>query len=404
MTSGRRDFLTLMTSAWWGVAGCAAEPTAPATGPTSVELTPAEPAPSPAQPSPASPSEPIPIGVYLPMTGPLAEMGRACEQGIQLAARERSDARGVSGRPVSIKVIDSEADPKKATAAVTKLIDEHQVVALIGDVTSAASLSGGHVAQRRGVPMVTPTATHADVTKVGDFVFRACFIDAVQGRILAKFARDNLKVGRVALLVDGGAEYAVTISSAFETAFRALGGQIAATARYGPADVDFTAQMTEIRKGRPDALVVPGYYPDVAKIARAAARFQLGVPLLGGDGWESPELVGQAGAAIDGSYYVSHFAPEGAPPDFVTRFEAANGEPPSSLAALGFDTANLVLGAIDAATEVAPAAIREALARTSNFSGVAGAIVFDAHRNPIKPGFVMKIESGTPRLVTMLSA
>lgn len=248
--------------------------------------------------------------------------------------------------------------------------------------------------------MVSPSSTNPKVTEIGDYVFRVCFLDPFQGKVMATFARQNLKLDRVAILRDVKNDYSIGLADAFKSAFTSQGGSVVAEQSYSQGDTDFSAQVTAIKGTSAQAIFVPGYYSEVGAIARTARRLGLEVPLLGGDGWDAPDLVKIGGEALEGSYFSNHFAPDAATPKaqkFVADFRARYGQNPTGLGALGYDAGAVLVDAMKRATSLEPSAIRDALAKTKDFVGVTGTITIDAQRNAQKSAVVLKIENGKPR-------
>lgn len=341
-----------------------------------------------------SESGPIIIGAFLSMTGPTATFGITTERGARMAVDELNAAGGLLGRKVELVTLDDQGKGDEAGNAVTRLIDVNRAVAIVGEVASTLSLVGGRIAQRRGVPMVSPSSTNPQVTQIGDFVFRVCFLDPFQGYVMAKFARENLKLDKVAILKDVRNDYSVGLSDAFKKAFAELGGQIVAEESYSAGDTEFSAQLTKIKSTAPQGIYIPGYYTDVGAIARQARRLGITVPLMGGDGWESPELRKIGGADIVGSYYSNHFARDNPTPHakrFIEAYEAKFKEPTGGLPALGYDSVMVIAEAIKRANSTDPKAIRDALAQTKDFPAVTGKLTLDQNRNPIKPAVIMRV-------------
>jgi branched-chain amino acid transport system substrate-binding protein len=253
-------------------------------------------------------------------------------------------------------------------------------------------------AQAAKVPMISPSSTNERVTQVGDFIFRACFIDPFQGYVMAKFTKDNLKLTKVAILRDVRNDYSVGLAKVFTDNFTKMGGQIVANESYSTGDVDFKAQLTNIKAAQPEAIYVPGYYTDVGLIARQAREAGITAPLIGGDGWDSDKLWEIGGQALIGSYFSNHYSVDDPSPriqEFVTKFKKAfGGQVPDSLAAQAYDAAGLLFDAMKRAPDLSGPAIRDALAQTRNFPGVTGDISIGPDRNPIKPAVVLKIGQG----------
>jgi branched-chain amino acid transport system substrate-binding protein len=245
--------------------------------------------------------------------------------------------------------------------------------------------------------MVSPSSTNPKVTEVGSYVFRVCFLDPFQGKVMANFARNTLKFDRVAILKDIKNDYSLGLADAFKAAFIAAGGTISVEQSYSQGDTDFSAQVTAIKGTSPQAIFVPGYYSEVATVARTAQRLGMKVPLLGGDGWDAPDLLKIAGDSLEGSYFSNHFAPDVATPKaqkFVADFKTKYNVEPTGLGALGYDAAAVVLEAMRSAPGLGGDAIREALTKVKGFEGVSGTITIGPDRNAQKSAVVLKIEGG----------
>ncbi len=343
-------------------------------------------------------SGPITLGAFLSMTGSTATFGESTKRGAELAIEEANQHGGVLGRKVELVVLDDQGRAEEAGNTVLRLIDIDHAVAIVGEVASSLSLVGGRIAQRRHIPMVSPSSTNTQVTQIGDYVFRVCFLDPFQGYAMAKFAREHLKLRKIAILKDVRNDYSLGLSEAFARAFTKLGGTIAAEESYGAGDTEFSAQLTKIKAMEPDGLYGPGYYTEVGGVARQARRLGLKVPLLGGDGWESPELRNIGGPDIVGSYYTNHFAADQPSPRarlFITAYRAKYREAAPALAALGYDATLAVLDALRRAGRTDAKAVRDALAATRGLDAVTGKLTLDAERNPVKPAVVVRVtESG----------
>jgi branched-chain amino acid transport system substrate-binding protein len=340
----------------------------------------------------------IVVGEVGSMTGPQATFGTSSDSGIKLATEELNSHGGIKGRKVQIIALDDEGKPEEAATAATRLISSEHVTALLGEVASTISKFMAPKAQQAKVPMITPSSTNESVTQIGDYIFRACFIDSFQGYVMAKFAHDKLKVSKVAILKDVRNDYSVGLAKVFEQNFTKMGGQIVDNESFSAGDVDFKAQLTNIKGAGPDALYVPGYYTDVGLISRQARETGLTVPLLGGDGWDSEKLYEIGGDALVGSYFSNHYSVDDPNPrvqDFVNKFKKAYaGQLPDSLAAQAYDAAGMLFDAMNRAKDLTGPSIRDALASTKNFAGVTGDISMDQNRNPVKPAVVLKIGKG----------
>jgi branched-chain amino acid transport system substrate-binding protein len=337
------------------------------------------------------------IGEYGSLTGTTATFGISTMHGIEMALDEVNQSGGLLGKTVRVIVEDDQGRPEEAQTVVTKLITRNRVVALLGEVASSRTLAAAPVAQQMGIPMVSPSSTNPAVTEVGDFIFRVCFIDPFQGLVMAKFAAQSLQLTDIAVLRDIKNDYSVGLADVFVENFRTLGGTIVADEGYSEGDTDFSAQLTSIRARRPQAIFVPGYYTEVGLIARQAKSLGIEVPLLGGDGWDSPSLIEIGGAALEGSYFSNHYSvddPSPAIQKFVGDYRARYGATPDALAGLGYDAAQILFDAIRRAGSTDPTAIRDALAQTKDFAGVTGVTTIDENRNAVKPAVVLQIKDG----------
>ena len=347
----------------------------------------------------------IEIGFFGALTGPQATFALSGRNGAKLAIEEINRSGGVLGKKLELLIEDDRNEPSEAASAVSKLITQNHVVALIGENASSRSLAAAPIAQSYQVPMVSPSSTNVEVTKKGDYIFRVCFIDPNQGKALALFARQTLHAQTAATLIDAKSDYSVGLAEAFRTEFTAHGGTVIAEIKYAEGDSDFHAQLTAIRAKRPDVLFVPGYYTDAGLIARQARGLGIQATLLGADGWDSPKLVEIGGAAVEGAYFSNHYSvddPSPAVRTFVGAFQKAYGAEPDSIAALSYDAARLVADAIRRAGSTEGKRVRDALASTKDFPGVTGSITMDASRNPVKLPVILKIEGGRPKFAAAI--
>jgi branched-chain amino acid transport system substrate-binding protein len=339
----------------------------------------------------------IVVGHVASMTGDTATFGRSADQGIRMAVDEINAAGGVLGKPIVVVTEDDRSVTEEARTAAQKLIQRDQVKALLGEVASSRSLAAAPEAQRAKVPMISPGSTNPKVTEVGDYVFRACFIDPFQGAVMAQFAANELKAKRLAILFDFKQDYSVGLAEFFRDTVKKNGGEIVADERYTSGDIEFRAQLTTIRAAKPDAIFVPGYYTELGLIAKQARELGIDVPLLGGDGWDSEKTLEIGGDAVNGYFFSTHYAADSDNPrvqEFVKRFTEKYGATPDAMAALGYDTAGILADGLKRAGSTDGPKLRDALAATSNYNGVTGKISIDPARNARKDAVVLKIEGG----------
>ncbi|NMO14315.1 ABC transporter substrate-binding protein [Pyxidicoccus fallax] len=362
--------------------------------------------PSAAQPRTASETGPIVIGTLGSLTGSEASFGTVVRDGIQFAVEEVNAKGGVKGRKIELRSYDTQGRIEESVAAAQRLLTQDRVMLVLGDVTSSGSLAIADAVQAARVPMVTPSATHPDVTKKGDYIFRTCFIDPFQGGAMARFARENLKLDTVAVLHDARNASSLGLSEAFQEAFKKLGGKVVAVEAYSKGDTDYRAPLLAAKKAKPQALYLPGFYSEVGVIARQARELGMTQPLLGGDGWESDRIFELAGGALEGAHYSSHYAEDNPAPElqrFITAFRARYGRSPEAASALGYDGARVALAAMERAESLSGPAIRDALAATKDFPGATGTLSMDANRNPVKPAVILTIRDGKRRFAAAVT-
>ena len=341
--------------------------------------------------------ETIRIGEFASLTGKEATYGQIVHKGTLLAIEEANAAGGVLGRKLELLTEDDQSKPGESATVVKKLISRDKVVALIGELTSGRTLEAAPVAQASRIPLVTPGATAVEVTAKGNYIFRVCFIDEFQGPVMAKFSLATLKVRRVAILSSVSSAQSVGLAKYYRESFTAGGGTIALEQRYGEGDKDFRAQLTAIKAAGVEAIFVPGYYNEAALISKQARELGLTMPLLGVDGWESPQLIALGGAAVEGAYFSTHYSAENQSPGVVAfnqRFRARWGEDSNAPSALAYDAALVLIDAIKRAGTTDGPRLRDALAATKDFMGASGLITFDAQRNPTKSAVILTVKNG----------
>jgi branched-chain amino acid transport system substrate-binding protein len=340
----------------------------------------------------------IAIGFFGDLTGPTFNFGISAKNGVLLAADEINQAGGINGHQIDIVIEDDKGSPEEAAIAAGKLIDRYQVVAIVAAGASGNSLAAAPKAQSAHVPLIAPSSTNPAVTQAGDYIFRACFIDAFQGEVMAKFASNSLKAKTAAIMVDYNSPYSRGLSDFFEVSFAKLSGRMVIKQSYQQGDADFRGQLSAIKAADPDVIYIPGYYGDVAIIAKQARQLGLTAPLLGADGWDAPELWELGGDALNGSYISNHYSakdPAETIQKFVHAYQQHYGNlTPDAHAALAYDALKFLAEAIQKTGTTEGLKLREALAQTKNFAGVTGVISMDRDRNAVKPAVILKLEDG----------
>ncbi|HET9525686.1 MAG TPA: ABC transporter substrate-binding protein [Pyrinomonadaceae bacterium] len=335
------------------------------------------------------------VGYYGDLTGRTASFGTSTKNGVEMAVDEINKAGGVMGRKVRVIIEDDQGEPNKAATVVSKLVNQDKVHAVLGEVASSNSLAAAPKAQEARVPMISPSSTNPNVTQVGDYIFRVCFIDPFQGEVMAKFAANNLKAKKAAILYDFNADYSRGLREFFTRSFTKLGGQIVAEQSYTQGDRDFSGQLTQIRAANPDVIYVPGYYGEVGVISNQSKQLGIRAPLLGGDGWDAEQLWQLGGASLNGNYISNHYSVDDPSPairKFVADYQARYQAKPDALAALGYDSMRVLADAITRAGGTESAKLRDAIAQTRNFVGVTGSITIDKDRNAVKPAVVLRLQ------------
>jgi branched-chain amino acid transport system substrate-binding protein len=337
------------------------------------------------------------IGFFGDLTGPTFNFGLSAKNGVLMAADEINQAGGINGHQIDIVIEDDKGSPEEAAQAAGKLIDRYKVVAIIGAGASGNSLAAAPKAQSALVPLIAPSSTNPAVTQAGDYIFRACFIDAFQGEVMAKFAANTLKAKKAAIMLDFNSPYSRGLTQYFEFSFAKLGGEISAKQSYSQGDADYRGQLSLIKAANPDVIYIPGYYGDVAIIAKQARQLGLSVPLLGADGWDAPELWDLGGDAMNGTYISNHYSADD-PSESIQKFVKAYRQRYSNLtpdahAALAYDALRFLAEAIQRVGTTDGPRLRDALAETKNFAGVTGIISMDRDRNAVKPAVVLKLDN-----------
>ncbi|AEF94160.1 Extracellular ligand-binding receptor [Desulfotomaculum nigrificans CO-1-SRB] len=352
----------------------------------------------------AADAKEIIIGGNLELSGAVATFGTAIKNGAQLYFDEVNAAGGVLGKQIKFDVLDNKSDATEATNVATRLITQDKVVAIIGAATTGNTMGYMPVAIDAKIPIITPSGTALEVTvdpntkKVRDYVFRTCFIDPFQGTAMANFAIKDLKAKTAVLYIDNNSPYSKGLAQFFEESFTKQGGKIVGKEAFVPEDQDFKATLTKIKGLNPDVIYVPAYYEPVGKIVKQGRELGITVPFLGGDGWDSPKLPEIAGAAaLNNTYFTNHYSSQQDDPvikEFVKKYQAKYGQVPDTFAALGYDTAVLLVNAIKNAGDASPEKIKDALAKSKDVQAVTGKLSFDENHNPIKGAVILEMKDG----------
>ncbi|HHU07555.1 MAG TPA: ABC transporter substrate-binding protein [Clostridiaceae bacterium] len=351
----------------------------------------------------------IKIGGLAPLTGNVSIYGIAVNNGVKLAIQEVNENGGLLGKQIDYIVYDEKGETVEATNAYNRLVNDDKIVALIGDVTSEPSIAVAQRAARDNMPMITASGTSADITKQGENVFRACFIDEVQGDLMGAFVANNLELEKAAILYNVSDNYSQGLTDAFVARCEAEGIEIVASENYSSGDTDFKTQLTKIKTAGAEVLYVPNYYNDDIMIVRQAKQVGLDIPFLGGDGWDgvlSENVIGTEKNDADGAYFTNHYAPDDPNEQlqsFLTAYREAYGMEAVSFAALGYDAAHMMIQAIEEAGSTDSDAIIAAM-KDIEYEGVTGSITFDDNNNPIKTVSIILVKDGEYTLFTKMQS
>lgn len=353
----------------------------------------------------------IKIGLNFGLSGAAATYGQGSVEGIELAFEEINKNGGVLGKQIEHVKYDNKSEDTESANVSTKLATRDKVVAILGSDTSGSTKAAIPAAMQNKVPIISPSATSDDVTvdshgNVKDYVFKTCFNDSFQGIMMAEFAYTDLGYKKAAILADTTSDYAQGLSKAFNETFTGLGGVVISEEAYQAKDTDFKAVLTNIKGKNPEVLFVPGYYEEVGLIIKQARELGINIPILGGDGYESPKLLEIAGKdSLNNVYYSSHYSPMDDSENvvkFKEAFKEKYGKEPDAFNALGYDLAYFLADALERAGEADSEKVREALASTKNFTGVTGSISIDENHNPVKSVTIIEVKEGQPTFLKKL--
>lgn len=357
--------------------------------------------------APAGNEDEIRIGVNYELSGGVASYGQSSVDGIELAIKQINEAGGVDGKKITLVKYDNKSEPAEATTLANKLMTQDNVVAVIGPATSGAFKSQIPVAEQNKIPVASGSATADDVTVdasgVKEYAFRICFSDSYQGTAMANFALNNLSKEKAVVIMDSSSDYGKGLADNFIKTFEEGGGTIVAHESYVSKDTDFNAILTSIRGQDFDVIFIPGYYEEAGLIINQARAQGIDVPIIGADGFDSPELVNLAGAeALNDVYFSNHYSSLDKDPivvQFIEDFKKEYDREPDAFNALGYDVAKFVVDGISRAEKLDGESVKEALESTTNFEGVTGSFSIDENHNAIKAIKVIELQNGVQESV-----
>lgn len=347
----------------------------------------------------------IKIGLVCPVSGSAAVAGEYIKNGISLVTDELNAAGGleVKGKKIPVKLIieDNEGTPEKTTNVYRKLIDQDKVLAIVGPDMSKCILAGGPIAQSAKIPAIGTFTTNEKVTQIGDFLFRACFIDPFQGEVAAKYALNTVKAKTAAILYNNADDYAKGLQESFRKVFEANGGKIVESQAYGSEIKDYNVQLSKIKASNPDVIFLPNLFTELGLQVKQAREMGITAKIVGGDSFDTPDVPKIAGFEnAEGISYISAFSADDTSPAakaFTEKFKAKFKVNPNSNAVLAYEAYKLVLKGIQDAEKLDGQGIRDAMAKIKDYELPSGKITFDANRNPIKGATILKInKNGEP--------
>lgn len=341
---------------------------------------------------------PLRIGVIYALSGDAAANNAPSMAGVRMGVGEVNRRGGVLGRRLEMIPLDNFGSSIGSMKAAREAV-ERNVTAIVGPAWSSHAMAVANVAQEARIPMMTTIATHPDVTTVGDYVFRACYTDAFQGRILAEFAIDGLGARTASMAVDVTSDFSLGLAERFRLAFEKLGGRVLQERLYKRSQANFTELAAGLSRSGPDVCLVAGHDESGAIVRKLQESGGTCIP-LGGDGWVGESFLHKGGRLLRKGYYCTHWHPDSDNPvsrDFVSRY--GNLAELSGDMALGYDAVMLLADAVERAGSLDRAAIRDALAATDGFEGVTGRFTFNEQGDPVKAAVILEIEHGRTRFL-----
>ena len=349
---------------------------------------------------------PIKIGFPIPLTGEIPKVGEGSKYAAEMR-KEENNAKGglkVGDKMYPLEFIyeDNESKPESAVNVTLKLIERDKVMAIVGPQSSRQAVPAGAVANDEQVPMITPWSTNPDATKDRPWVFRGAFLDPFQAPVAVDFTTKKFNAKKAAVLFEVSNDYSKGLADNFKEAFEKTHGKgsVVAMESHGPKDQDFSAQLTKIIAAKPDFIFVPENYSFAALIVPQARDLGYKGPFMGSDAWGSAELFNLCGKDCVDQFFSTHYTAEGATgktKEFIDKYKAKYGYVPDDVAALTWDSINIVLQAIQKAGKIDPdlkkerKIIRDNMAGMANFDGITGSMKFDENRDPIKCAVIVRV-------------
>ncbi len=344
---------------------------------------------------------PIKIAAIFSLTGPAAEANAPSIEGVRWAVEEINAAGGVLGRMLDLIELDNLGTPIGSKVAADLAVQK-RVAGIVGPSWSSHSMAVARVAQANKIPMISNVSTHPDLTAIGDYIFRVCYDDTLQGRAMAQFAYTHLNARSAVICFDMASDYSMGLGSSFASAFEKLGGHVLKQISYKLRQSNFRQTAAMIKELDPDVLFVPGY-DESAAIVNEAFRVGVRAIPIGGDGWDSPAFFQRGGNRIAKGYFSTHWSAvivDAKSLSFVTKFGSRGAL--VAPVALSYDATYVLVDAIRRAGSTHSESLRAALAATRDYEGVTGPITFDQQGDPLKSLVIMEIVDGWPEYLVQM--
>jgi branched-chain amino acid transport system substrate-binding protein len=352
--------------------------------------------------APVHGEEPIDIAAIYALTGAAAEANTYALRGVGYAVDEINRRGGISGRRINLLVFDNQSTPIGSTVAARKAAAAN-VVAIVGPDWSSHAIAVARVAQEVGIPMISSLSTNPVVTRIGNYIFRVCFTDDFQGKVLARFARQDLDATTAVIFVDVTSDYSLKLSEIFQRNFEKWGGRVLLELEYKLKQQQFEEEIKRAVKANADVIFIPGHDESglIAKQTQDAGTSSI---FLGGDGWSTPVFLRKGGSKLKRGFYSTHWSgylDTDRSRAFVKKYNIHPKGSDDNIA-LGYDAMMLLAEAITRSNSTDRKKIRDAIAATRSFEGITGTINFNDHGDPIKSAVFMEIRDGEPRYLKTL--
>ena len=335
-----------------------------------------------------------------PLSGENAASGQATLAAVRLAVQQVNEAGGlaVGGRqlPLEVLVEDSQAMPQRAVDAARKLLFQESVAALVGLNFTRTAIPVANVAENAGIPMITTGSTNPRTTAGKRYVFRVAFVDSFQGRVMARFAREDLEARTAAVLYEATSTYSQDIARVFKQVFEENGGRVTAFESSVTGTRDFEPLLQRIAETPPDVLFLPNFRTEVAVQVQQARTLGVAATLLGSDTWDRLVLPDAAEGFYSHQWHPD--MPGEAGPAMAQAYQQAHGQAPAAPAVAAYDAIGLLVQAIEEQGATDPESIRRGLAAIGRYEGASGIMEYRGSGDPIRSAVMLRLQGETVSL------